>query len=94
MQQITIKSNGMKYKVVIKSWKFAKKSSLLEYKFHTNYFLCTSQNFVMKDLSFQVVRVRNKFDPKIIEEYNLRDDLTGDECSEGCVYSKKGFNFA
>ena len=43
-----------------------------------------------KGRSFQVVRVKNRLDPKIIEEYNLREDLTGKECSEGCVYSKKG----
>ena len=41
----------------------------------------------------QVVRVKNKFDPKLIEEYILREDLPGTMCSEGCVYSKKGFNF-
>ena len=46
MQQITIKSNGMKCKVVIKSWKFAKKSSLLEYKFHTNYTKLRDERFI------------------------------------------------
>ena len=48
---------------------------------------------VKKGWSVQVVRVRNRLDPKVIEEYNLREDLTGNECAEGCVYSKKGFKF-
>ena len=37
--------------------------------------------------------MRNRLDPKVIEEYNLREDLTGNECAEGCVYSKKGLKF-